>query len=346
MGFTGLCGKRVDCSLTEPEVLRIGGGAVGIAPVFFPGDRIEGGIEIAGDMPPAGELVVEKVIRETDAEYTSAQAVKLPFRWETPGRAGTVKRISWNVRHHGSPVAVGAVRFLGSPFEVTPVTIRGESLIGPDGVRLVMVPSVEDDAGRQYSWPRPLGGTVMFVGDDPVWESVAGRNLASSSNAIMSCAGADRLLAAKLDPWDSCPDAYGPLLKLVQVPALVQPGTRAIILSIGFADFLAGTSPAEFERQVAALTDILFRSMKLNVMWVTLPPYGANANRAAPYAEAVIRVAYRRRIPVADLFSAFMARGGDEPLFDASGLSLSRSGEHLAFRVLKEAIARVSEVIQ
>jgi hypothetical protein len=153
--------------------------------------------------------------------------------------------------------------------------------------------------------------------------------------------GPDRPIVrhAPLPDWESVPDAYGPFLKLVQIPRAVALGTDVVVISVALRDVLAGVDPDAFERQLAALGDLIAFSMDCPVLWVTPPPYPADPDRIRPYAAAIRRVADARRMPVADVYTAFIGmRSESRPLFRRRDLALSASGQALAAQVIARAL--------
>ena len=144
---------------------------------------------------------------------------------------------------------------------------------------------------------------------------------------------------ASLPPWEKYPEAYGPLVKLVQVPALIGRDTDVVALSIGLRDFTALGETAAFERQIAALSDIVAVSMKRSVVWVTPPPYPGQSGRVREFAAAIRRVADARRMPVADLYTTFCGvRNEMSPFVSGQDLVLSEAGQNLAAQMIARAL--------
>ena len=142
-----------------------------------------------------------------------------------------------------------------------------------------------------------------------------------------------------LPDWSEYPQAHGRLVKLVEVPAALAESTDVAILSLGLRDMLAAGNVQQFEREAAALTDLLSATMGTPVVWVTMPPYPPDPSSTRPYAAAVQKIAAARRIPVADLFTAFLAsRPNFREFFHGDDLRLSEQGRQMAARVIARAL--------
>ena len=140
-------------------------------------------------------------------------------------------------------------------------------------------------------------------------------------------------------PWETSPEAYGPLLKLVDVPALVGRDAGVVILSLGLRDLAGVKEPALFERYVAALSDIVAVSLEQPVIWVTPPPYPGQADPARAFAAAIRRVADARRIPVADLYTTFCGmRAEMSPFAGGRDVALSEAGQAMAAQVIARVL--------
>jgi hypothetical protein len=97
-------------------------------------------------------------------------------------------------------------------------------------------------------------------------------------------------------------------------------------------------SPGDFERHVAAVTDVVFSRFRHPVVLVTTPPYLSDPVRAREFAFAIRRVADARGIPVADLYSAFMGMGSVDRFFAGNDLELSEDGARLTAQVIARAL--------
>jgi hypothetical protein len=110
-----------------------------------------------------------------------------------------------------------------------------------------------------------------------------------------------------------------------------------VLLAIGGQDCAAGIQPEEFERQAAALCDLLLQAGHA-VTWITPPPFPERPDKARLYAVAIRRIAESRHLPVADLYSLFAgAEAGGQNLFDELLPScLSAQGRKLAAERIAE----------
>jgi lysophospholipase L1-like esterase len=147
---------------------------------------------------------------------------------------------------------------------------------------------------------------------------------------------------AALPGWDQFPGAFGPVRKLIDVPAALRLERADVaILSIGLQDMLVTKDVDHFERMAAALSDVVAASMKIRTVWVTPPPYPSDPDRSRVFAAVIRRIAEARGIPVADLYTAFRcASDRRHVFFSANPLVLSEQGQRLAgqeiVRVLME----------
>jgi hypothetical protein len=213
------------------------------------------------------------------------------------------------------------------------------------GTRLVLVPF--SGAGR-FSQPvietEQAFGHLLCVDD---FVSPPGLDMVGALKAY------DRVLARIVDgperPWVThvpvssqrhAEGSHEPLLRLVDIPSAVQPETDVVILSIGLEDVLARQKPKTFERYVAALSDIVAVSQRRPVIWVTPPPYVGEEDRIRPFAVAVQRVADARRIPVADVFTAFRGMRDVQRLLRDEGLALSENGQSMVAQLVARAMLR------
>jgi lysophospholipase L1-like esterase len=128
--------------------------------------------------------------------------------------------------------------------------------------------------------------------------------------------------------------------RLLDAIEAVDDETDVVIVSLGLSAMLRAEEPAVFERELAALTDVLRTALGRFVVLVTPPPFRLNGTAGVrPFAAAVKRVADARGIPVADLFSAGYGVMGPESLFvEDGGLTLSADGQALAAQVIARAL--------
>jgi hypothetical protein len=130
------------------------------------------------------------------------------------------------------------------------------------------------------------------------------------------------------------------LRKQVDVPAALRRERADVaILSIGVLDMLALENIDAFERQVAALSDVVTLAMNIPVVWVTPPPYSSDPERSRAFAAVIRRIAKTRGIPVADLFTTFRcAADGRHVFFERNPLVLSEQGHRLAGQQIVRAL--------
>jgi hypothetical protein len=228
---------------------------------------------------------------------------------------------------------------------VLPARIEGDRLYDAAGTRLVLVPEEGVSSFRQPT-PAPVParrlGRLVCVDD----------SLGVAGFVEPGAEPFDRILArllegrmedvryAPLPEWSQFPDSYGPLRTLVDVPvALIRERADVAILSIGLRDILELKDVERFERQAAALSDLVAVSMKIRTVWVTPPPYPSAPERSRVFAAAIRRVAEARGIPVADLFTAFRcATDSRHVFFQDNPLMLSDPGHKLVGQQIVRAL--------
>ncbi len=347
LGFVAACSDPVDCRQEEPEEYAVAFDFVGLPAVCYARDRLAPYLRIKGDVPGSVRLAVDWdwVARKGAVEKRNqecaphGQPVLVPLGQGAPDELAAIR---WHVKHAGVTLAEGTVRFVMPPFKSGPTRVEGDGLYDETGTRLVLVP--DESAGHWTQAPlatRRLGRVVCVddslalpgstEGDSPEpYHRILARLLTGVSEDVRF---------VPLREWGETPESYGPLRALVDVPSAVGREAGVAVLSVGLRDLLTPVDDDTFERQAAALSDLVGATHKVSIVWVTPPPYPSADERSRRYAAIIRRVAEARGIPVADLYTAFRCVEGNwHTLFRTNPLELSETGQRLAGQQVARAL--------
>ena len=348
LGFVAGYSESVDCRQAQHEEYAVSFDMAGLPAVCFGRDKVVPFLRLQGVDPSGVAIdvnweiqfrsgVVEKGHQEV-VPRNQAQMVSL-----APAVAGELETLRWSVSHRQARLAGELIRFVRPPFSALPARVEGDRLYDAKGTRLVLIPKEEALASRSApADPLRHFGRMVCVDD----------SLAVAGFREPGCEPFDRILArllkgrldevryVALPPWEKFQESYGPLRKLVDVPAALRLAQADVaILSIGLQDLLAVKDIASFERQAAALSDVVVTSMNIPTVWVTPPPYPSAPDRSRVLAATIRRVAEARGIPVADLFTAFScASDGRHVFFQENPLILSDQGHRLVGQQIVRAL--------
>ena len=346
LGFVAGYSASVDCRQVPSEAYAASFDMAGLPAVCFGRDKMApvlryqgtglGGVALDVNWELKFRSGISKKGHQELAPKNQTQIISL-----TPAFAGDLESLRWTVSHQQATLAGELIRFVRPPFDVLPARVEGDRLYDTKGTRLVLVPKEEASRSASAAPFRRFGKLVCV--DDSL--TVAGFRNAD-------CETFDRILArllkgrldevryAVLPSWAQFQESYGPLRKLVDVPAaLRQEHADVAILSIGLQDLMAEVDIDSFERQSAALTDVVATSMNIQTVWVTPPPYPSAPDRSRVFAATIRRVAEARGIPVADLFTAFScASDSRHVFFQENTLMLSDQGQRLAGQQIVRAL--------
>ena len=346
LGFARAHSETVECRGMDPAPYTLRCGVTGLPAVGYPADAMEPRLKVYGQTP-AGRFDVDCQIesrsgpRENRHFDLNGPALSLDVPLASRS-ADSLRCIRWRIRHFGADVTAGTVSFLSPPFDRSPAEVRGSDLYAADGTQLVLVPSCY--AAERAAAPRQRTASRWVCLDDflGAWGSPDDGSTQRFDRVAAQLAGAEseiRIRYAPLPEWARAPQAYGPLLKIANAATAVNREDEGVILCVGLRDILGAVPPEAFERQIAALTDLLTSTLGKAVIWVTPPPYPPEADVVRPYAGAVRRVAEARGIPVADLYTAFLCNEDRQhPLFCAGRLAPTARGQLLAGKIIANAL--------
>lgn len=356
MGFAASYTDTINCRLVQAEEFPLDGDITNLNAVYFPRDVVQPVLRLTGRTPPHAALEVWWTITGSDGKTRQESrplTVTSDALWLTVLReeAVSLREIQWGVRNFGADIIRDVVRFERPPFKDVPVQVAGDHLVDAAGLYLVLVPTVAGEGAATPLTPVPAltRGTVLCVDD-----MLAADNLPNSVPANTFDRYLARLLEARpgvtvkrvtAPDWGDFPNAYGPLVKLVQTPAALDADSAVVVLSLGLPDILVARDPAQFERYLAALVDLLHATAKHPLVLVTPPPFPPDPEQLRPYAAAVRRVADVRGLPVADLFSAFLGLREDSTrafFRNPVDLALSEAGQRLAAQLMAHALGPVA----
>lgn len=350
LGFVASCSRVVDCRAGEPEEYAVSFDLRDVPPACFSRDRLAPCLYAVNSGMPALPFDIRfRVKQRSGVEVERLETIRstsAPLRvpageWS----AGDLAELSWEAQHEGVPLAQGTVRFLRRPFDAAPSRVSGQALYDRTGNRLVLVADDGGTAGRT-SRPPAAGGkrvdrTVVCVDDMLAAGALHDAPVGESFHVILRrllTGTAHALRYESLPAWEQSENASGPARKFVDVPAAIGTNAAVAVLSIGLTDMLNGQGTDAFERQAAALTDLLAARVP-RIVWVTPPPYPSDQDRVRGFAAAIRRVAVARGAAVADLFTRFhCAEGKRSDFFTSNELVLSDRGQRMAAQEIARAL--------
>ncbi len=336
LGFTGTCTRMLDCRFVEPKACTLSADVVMLPPVCYENDVIEPVLRVSGSFREAVNVDIQyESMGDCDKIKNSRKVIKLKGdQINVPlvkTNAGALASVQWRLIHAGVDIASGAIRFIRPPFPELPARIEGDHMFGRDGGMLVLLPC--QVAGKFHQSKISIAG---------------GRNLLyidGSGCSIVSGEPKDWKLSFSGNPAESegrePVSVYGPMRMLLDVGTVSTSGVDAVVMNVGCRGVLERMDPAEFERDLAAVIDMVSSTMKIPVILMTPFPSEPDPSRARSFAAAIVRVAVARGIPVADVYSAFMGSGGGMvDLFSkADNLELSEHGQRFVAALIARCLA-------
>ena len=351
LGFTAEAERVLDLRMAQPREYAVEARVVSLPAVCYASDTVAPQLRVEGSLPPNETVeAVWTVAYRDGSAYIQRREIDLDAKpaWLALAseQAGDMAGMQWELLHRGVALRSGAVEFLVPPFGTRPARVEEDRLHAGDGTQLVLVPL--QGAGRRPQPPitrEQAFGELACIDDHlGVAGLPDGAGMTRYAEILARIVdGPDRPIVhyTELPAWQLSPQGYGPLLKLVQAPAAVAGRTDAAIVSIGAREVLGGISTADFERRIAALSDLVSVSMGRPMIWLTPPPYPPQPERFRPYAACIRKVADARHIPVADLYTAFMSAGDRMfTLFRGGNMTLSERGQELVARLIARALLR------
>jgi lysophospholipase L1-like esterase len=360
-GAENVCKKIVDYRMIQPQYYAVAAEVTGLPAVCYPKD------------PVAPILQAQWAAAYSSVSKKMPENIVLQLSWSVEGQEGaedsgtrdlpmtnlsarvelastnvsSMSRISWDISHQGISVASRIVNFVRPPFGDAVSRVSAEKLFNSGGERLILVPVLKSDELEQPAITTEQARGRIVCLDDSLAASgmdgdADGKVYYGALSEIMGGPDGPSIEHVQLTDWDDSTEAYGPLLRIREAAKAVAENADVVILSVGLQDIVHQRDPAEFERHAAALSDLIWGTLKCPVVWVTPPPYTATTTEVRPFAAAVQRVAQARNMPVADLYSAFMNAGDEkDALFRGKDeFSLSGQGHHLAARAIARALPR------
>lgn len=348
LGFVAGCSDSVDTRQVHPEEYAISFDMTGLPAVTFERDTLAPFLRVDGTAASDIPLDVSWDIRTRAGASTAGQRQVVPLGRQIlvplpPVAVKDADAIGWQVRHREVTLAKETVRFVHPPFNASATRLEGDRLYDAGGTRLVLVPEDAAAAFRQPALtPARRWGRLVCVDDSLAVAGFRGQSGETFDRILarLLTGRAQEVQYAELPGWDAFPQSCGPLRKLVDVPSLLrQKQADVAILSLGLRDILELKDVDAFERQAAALSDLVTVSMRIPVIWVTPPPYPSAPERSRLFAAAIRRVAEARGIPVADLYTAFRcATDSRHAFFEDNPLVLSAQGHRLAGQQIAGAL--------
>lgn len=351
LGFTAQCRKIVDCRLLVPRYYAVDADLVDLPAAGYPDDVLQPALRVNGDLPPGVTLQLDwQVCRRggaTESHSRPIQRLGNQAAIVELGRfiTGDLATLTWQLRHASIALREDRVRFLTPPFADVPRSAIGTAVRDAAGNRLVLVPyRFAGQSGQAPLRQAQVFGSILVL-DDMLTrrEGRCGdRRTVFERTLEWIVDGPDHptvtvipLLADALPPDDH----HTALSKFIRVPAHIATQGRAdiVVLSLGLADIVSLRNPDIFERQAAALTDLVGARLGKPMVWVTPPPYHPDPAAIRPYAAAIQRIADARRIPVADLYSALLGMP-NSPFEAAFELELTAEAETLAAQLVARAM--------
>ena len=348
LGFVASCSESVDCRQIQPEEYAVSFDMVGLPALCFGRDQVAPSLRIQGVVPNDVVLDVswEYHLRSGASQQNHQEITpksQAQFIQLAPVAASEVESLNWSISHRKSRLGGELIKFVRPPFDTLPSRLEGDRLYAAGGTRLVLVPgSGVSELRRTVPVPGKSFGRLVCVDDSLAVIGLIkpGYEPFDRILARLLAGRVDEVRYASLPEWTQFSESYGSLRKFVDVPAALERERADVaILTIGLKDILEVKDVDEFERQVAALSDMVATLLNIKLVWVTPPPYPSAPERSRVFAAAIRRVADARGIPVADLFTAFSCVSDSRHVFfQENSLMLSEQGHRLAGQQIARAL--------
>jgi hypothetical protein len=351
LGFVSRKEQVIDCRLKEPKESIFSAKIVSLPATCYGRDIVEPLFNLVGGYVNTKKpfilswtIVDKNGDTQTFSENigSSKDAARIAL---AKMRADAISSISWSVDHVGHVLTSGTVRFLSPPFSELPISARGDRLYAKNGDQLVLIPY--ECADRYNQPPLDLSKTsasVVCIDDTLSNGDTSEDNKHLRFDGMLSGRLHSDISYVSCHSWSSHPGMMGSLIKLLRTPTEIAPGSDIVVLSVGLQDMLNAVEPSTFERQAAALTDIVSTTLKCPVVWVTAPPCPSQAERSRQFATAIMRVADARQIPVADLFSVcHITKENTTRLSSDLDFALTSEGHELTARLIAQTLTSTAD---
>jgi hypothetical protein len=350
LGFVATAVKSIEIETGLPTRYPLVAVMEDLPAVCFSEDRVQPWLRISGKVPATIPLEAVCEVHATNGAPVEIRAKVVlngieDARIPVPRRpAGEIDQIRWRLEHAGAAMVSAMIRFEKAPFAHVPARVEEDRLYDSEGDRIILIPTRYGEEARQPTITTEQAFGVLLCVDDAL--AAPGMRIRTSGTPFETrlariVDGPDRpgVHYRALRPWQSDAGAYGPLLKLIEVPSSIEDEVSVVVLCIGLQDILEDVSVRDFERTAAALTDIVTTGLKRPVVWTTPPPFGDFPSRVRPYAAAIRRVADARHIPVADLYTAMRGAVDPAPLITGDpALTLTDEGHRLTAQIIARAL--------
>lgn len=269
------------------------------------------------------ELITELTTRDSVVLGRERESLSLPSGEWYAGEfepmhitrmAFSVGRVRFVLAYQSRPVAVRSIAVRRAADSNPDLTVQNDCLVDGDGTPVVLRLSGETYKRREPSLLQKLkrksAVNLLFVDD-----SLAGAGEEGYIHLVKAIIEHEfpgvsveltRVgLHGAQGGWSYRP--YGGLMDIVAAVRKKRPD--AVVVAGSLRDVIRFTPVARYERRIHALVEFLEGSCGAQVLLLTPPPTIANPALAKGYAIAVKRVGLRKRVPVADIYSAFMRAG-------------------------------------
>jgi len=322
LGFSDTCARTITLGRRGVRRVSLFMDVHTDASVLKPGEAasVEARLKGGGRDPQPVTLVRE--VREGDLlvdsrkERVTLDAKTWLKRTQPVSEVVSSGEVVFRIEYRGVPLLTRGVRILPADGRGGVLKVRGTGLANEDGERVVL-----RLRGFVSAPPRPsfhdklaAGGKVQIVVID---DSAEGDASAATGARPYEQILRDRLNARFKNArvtvkriGASALDTTLPLERVARVPSLVAALKPDLVLVSGsVTDILSYLPPVQYERYLSALVDRVRGLTGADVLLMTPPPLVVNPKLSRGYAVATKRVALRRRLPVANIYSAFTERG-------------------------------------
>ncbi len=345
LGFVSTMERSIETRNLHYIEYAVNAVPVQVFPCKYPDDIVDPTIRISSKGTSSLSFLLEwKWVHSDGKERRGRKTVSAPLKASNikmfSARAGDIRSIEWELSHHGYRVEGGSIKYCQFPFDSLPARVVEDRVYDDRGRQLVYV---SPRRAGEFSQPKIrtahlkggitcLDDTLFSVrplsGEEVNFSEVLGKMLALDAAAVKTTHLSSR----------GAHDQLGTASVLLAAAKGTGPGSGVAVLSFGLEHLLAYNRPAEYERILAVVTDILLARRAMRTIIATPPPVGLDKEQVREYAAASRRVADARGIPVADLYSGFMGMSQNVDLFEGDGPELSDVGARLAAQIISRTI--------